>query len=386
MLPTRVLSRSSIETVTQEYKMSNQNLYKVIVKDPDSGDIYEVPFKTISLTEELNKESTASFGFSWEQVKEIADAYETTILGIFSTGFREIYIERINSSAVFTKIFWGAIMDMEVRPSEDGKIDFTIKATSWFGLLGRRYVGFPSEIFPATDAGEIAWTLIDDSQNSDSPYSELGITEGSIDTSVNRERTYRFDNIKDQIIALSNNNLEDGFDFEIDNTKAFNVYYPEKGAVLPNVVFDNTRTLASWSYHRPLLSSLTNRVYVRGDGQGDAIKFSQRDSSNGNKDTYTLLETVLPAEAGVVVDATLEAKGDRYLAVHEVPIDEFTAEHYDDEDNYYSWFDYNLGDTVKVNILEIGFINEPKRVIRRELKVEEDKGIGYITANFDLMR
>ena len=95
-------------------------------------------------------------------------------------------------------------------------------------------------------------TLINESQTSNNPYSDLGITQGAHPTTKNRDRTYKFDNIKDSIIRLSNENLTDGFDFDIDATKAFNVYYPTKGQDRFDVVFDND-TMATWKFKKPLM-------------------------------------------------------------------------------------------------------------------------------------
>lgn len=364
--------------------MAVSNTYRIFLVDPGNDDQYELQPKSWTLAEELNKESTVTLNFSWEQIEEIATAYGTDVLGMFANELRELWIERLNSAGTYTKIFWGLVSDFDANPGNEGAVNFVVKAISWFGVLSRRKAGFPVRTFTATDAGEIAWTLIDESQSSNTPYSELGITEGVIETSVNRDEIYRFDNIRDAIVALSNNTLDDGFDFEIDNTKAFNVYYPTKGSTLPNIVFDKSK-VADWHYHKPLIATLANRVYVRGEGTGDDVVYVQRDGTNGNKATWTLLEEVLPSISEVNDTTALNNRGDRHLALHEAPQIEFSADHYDDETNSYSWLDYATGDTIIVDYPNLALAEVSKRVIRKELIIQEEKGVGLVKVKFDLL-
>lgn len=341
--------------------------YNIYVKNA-AGKIWEIFSKDFSIVDELNKESTAKISLSFNEFKKIATATNTTVMGVFTSAFMEIYIERDG-----TKIFWGALTSFEVQPTNDGEMNIAISATSWFGLFQKRICGIPSRIFSATDAGAIAWTLIDESQTSDSTYSDFGITEGSITASKNRDRTYRFDNVKDSIIKLSNNNLADGFDFEIDNTKAFNVYYPTRGTSRPNIVFD-FRTLSGFKFKKPLLFDLTNKVHVIGAGENDDVLYTTRTAGTSYRGDWHTLEASRQ-ERDIEQLVTLQDKGDRTLAEDQTPIIEFSAEHYDDQ---IQWSDYALGDTLKVNLPDLGMSNESKRAYKRELLMESDKSIGRI--------
>lgn len=346
--------------------------YNIFVKD-GSGKLWEMLPKSWSFTEELNRESTAQISLSFADFKKIADATNTTVMAVFTASFREFYIERDG-----TKIFWGALTDFSIQPSADGEMTITLKAVSWFGLLQKRICGIPKRVFTTTDAGEIAWTLIDESQTSDSPYSSFGITEGSITASKNRDRTYRFDNVKDSIIKLSNNNLADGFDFDIDNTKAFNVYYPKKGTNRFNIVFDY-RTMSDFRFKKPLILGLTNKVHVVGAGENDDVLYVTRTASTSYRTDWKTLEESLQ-ERQIEQTATLNDKGDRRLADAQTPIVEFEAYHYDD---IIEWDDYNLGDTIKVNLPDLGLSNESKRVKKREFKMDADKSIGLIRSSLE---
>lgn len=349
--------------------MSNAT-YEVIIKDPADGTIWEVIPKSYKFTETLNREPKADFSFSYEELEKLAAANDTTVLNIFTSELREVYINRNG-----TKIFYGVISDFEVTPGGQGEKNVTIKAIGFFGLFKKRIVGIGTETrYTATDAGAIAWDLIDDSQLSDVPYSDWGITEGSITASKNRDRGYLFDNIYDSIIKLSNDNLADGFDFEIDNTKAFNVFYPTKGTSRPNVVFD-VRTMAGWKYRKLLFSGMVNQVHVVGEGFNDDINFETRTAAISYRTPFGLLEEKLDARNTTEV-ATLQDKGDARLVEARDPvilIDDVT--HYD---NTIAFSDYNLGDTVTVNLPELALSNVSKRVRERSFTMQSPQSIALI--------
>jgi hypothetical protein len=345
------------------------HLYKVFVKKTSTGEVWELFPLSYSFTDELNDESTASFDVSFEDFKRVTDKMSETVVGVFSDSFREIWIERDN-----TKIFWGVISEFSIDPSEKGDRKVSLKAISWFGVLSKRITTVPKRVFTATDAGVIAWTLIDESQDAgNGTGADLGLLEGSITASKDRDRTYRFDKIKDVIIALSNNNLADGFDFDIDMTKHFNVYYPTKGQNRFDLTFD-IQTIATYKYKKPLILELVNRVHAIGEGENDDVLYTTRDAVDGYKtDWYLLEETLQEREIKELV--TLQDKGDRRLADGQSPIVELSIEHYDD---LLQWSDYNLGDSIKVNLPEIGFANETKRIVKRSFDMKSEKSIGYI--------
>lgn len=361
--------------------MASTTLYRVILRNPANDDLFELQPKSWSMDEELNKEQKAKFTLGYEDVKIIADAYGTTVIAMFTATVREIYIERRDANDAYQKIFWGQITSFNLAPKGQGDQEFSIDAVSWFGLLSKRIAGIPIRTFTATDAGEIAWTLIDEAQGSDSPYSDLGITEGTIDASVDRDRTYKFDNVHDSIYNLSNSNLANGFDFEVDNTKAFNVYYPLKGTNKFNITFDE-RTLANWNYKKSLVLSMVNKVHVIGQSINDEVLYSTRNADNSFKTDWGLLESKLDASE-IIETTTLDDKGDAELTAKQAPPVEFTAEHYDDG---IGWFDYGLGDNVKVNLPQVELNNTTKRVIKKSLSLDVGKSIGYIKVDLDLVQ
>ncbi len=339
------------------------HIYRVFLRDNADGDLFELFPKSYQFTDELNKESRATFILAYEVVKEIADYYGENILNLLSSTLMEIYVERDG-----TKIFYGVLTRFEITPLKDGSRSIVLEAVNWFGLFNKRIVGVPKTTYTGTDAGQIAWDLIDDSQNSDSPYSDWGITQGSITASVNRDRTYRFDRIYDVIIALSNSNLDNGFDFEIDTLKQFNVYYPQKGANKPNVIF-NDANVYSYRWKKPLVLELTNKVHVQGAGFNDDVLYTTRTAATGYRSPYGTLEERLN-ERTIETDSNLEEKGDRKLAEEQAPVIEFEITH---EDNQIQWSDYLLGDNVKVDMPFLDMDNVYKRVVKRKFDMDESR-------------
>lgn len=344
--------------------------YQVILEDPSPQTIWELIPKSYSFIERLNKEPTATFIFSFEELKKLAEANDTTVMNMFTPELREIRIERDE-----TKIFDGVVSDFEAVPGTQGDKDVYVKAMGFFGLFKRRYVGIGTKLtYSITDAGTIAWNLINASQTSDSPYSDWGITQGTINTSVNRDRSYLFDNVYDSIVRLSNENLDNGFDFDIDNTRKFNVYYPTKGQSLPAIVFDE-RTMADWKYRVPLMLEMVNKVYVVGEGFNDDINYETRTAGTAFRTPFGTLEEKLNARNVTETD-TLQKKGDRRLTdAKESPIEINDVSHYDSDIEF---SDYNIGDSIIVNLPDFGVSNESKRVIERKFTMQSNESIGLI--------
>ncbi len=344
-------------------------MYQVFVKDPSTSDLYELPYISASFNEELNVGKDAKFVFDFNSVKEVASAYNKTVEFIFSGALREIYIQKGSK-----KIYSGVVSDYDLSKNANGDLNLNIASVGFFSLLGKRRTGAKRE-FSNTDAGDIAWTLINESQISDTPYSDLGITRGSHPTTKNRDRTFRFANIKDEITQMSNDNLKDGFDFDIDNDKKFNIYFPTRGTQRSEIILDD-RNIVSWSYRRPGPLSLTNQVYVLGDGFNDDVLYVKRTSSTDYRSSYKLLEDVLSARDIITTD-TLNDKGDRFLLDNQSPLGQLTISHLDDEPDITS---YDLGDSVRVQIDELNINLTYFRVVKRNIQID-NSGLMICTLN-----
>jgi hypothetical protein len=331
--------------------------YSVFIKDTINNVLWEIPYQSFSFTEEINRGKDARFTFEYEALRDLTETYNTTYITVLGGGFREIWVEKNGA-----KIYYGVITDIdEASDRETEQVTVSVASVGFFNILGKRRTN-NKRIFSSTDAGNIAWTLINESQSNDSPYSNLGIAQGTIDTSISRDRTFRFDNIKEAITKLSNDNLSNGFDCEVDNEKLFHARYPQQGTNRMDMIFDEGNIL-NWSRNRPSVLSLTNKVYVIGEGVNDDVLYSTRTSSSEYRQVFGTLEEVL-SERDIKDSTTLNAKGDRFLLDNQSPLETITISHVDGNP---SIADYHIGDTIRLTIPKLGIASQSKRVSKRTI-------------------
>jgi hypothetical protein len=345
-------------------------MIELIVTDLSTDNEYELPYLSISISEELNVGKDCRISLDYNAIEDLCTSYNTTPLFILTSGIRRVTIKKDNTS-----IFLGVITDFNVNEDNAGGRKIDVYAVGFFNLLAKRRTE-AKRVFTSTDAGEIAWTLIDESQQNDLPYSDFGITEGLIQASVDRDRAFRFANIKEEITQMSNKNLLNGFDFEINNLGQFNVFYPTKGSNRPNLVLDN-QNIITWGIRKPLVMSLVNKVYVLGSGFNDDILYVIRESDNAYKATFKLLEEVLSARDIITTD-TLDDKGDKLLADFQSPILGLTINHLDNDINI---LDYEVGDSLRVKLMAVEIDDEFRRVYKRTIKIDTN---GQIIVQLDL--
>ena len=331
----------------------------VIIRSLQNDDEFEVPFNQIAIDEELNVGRNVRLTLEYRAIKDVADYYGTTVESILSGGQRELIIRKDT-----TNIFIGLITDFNLSRSNEDGMRLDVAGVSYFSVLAKRRTD-DRRVFVGTDAGAIAWTLIDESQQSDLPYSDLGITQGTITASVNRDIIYRFANIKQEITNLSNKVVKNGFDFDLDNTKVFNVFYPTKGSQRPDIVMDEVNILA-WAVRKPLILSLTNKVHVTGQGFNDNVTFATRDATAVYKMTFGLLEDIVAAR-NISQTANLNDIGDKFLEDNQGPALGINISHLD---GVPSVLDYEVGDQVKVTIPELALNQSYRRIYRRSIKID----------------
>lgn len=343
--------------------------YNVRLVDLSTGERYELEPLSYQFTEKENFGSRGQFNFSYEQLKILAKNHRKEVLDIFATKMVEMTVLRNDEP-----IYLGVPLNMEITSSRSG-IQVSLPSIDYFGILSRRVVGVPVRKFTDTDAGTIAWTIIDENQDSDPPYSDLGITQGLIEATKNRDRTLDFRYIGDTIVNMSKDNLDDGFDFYIDFDKKFNVLQ-NRGTDRPNVIL-KTSNIASFSWNKDMISALTNKVYVIGEGMDEAVLYETVNADNSYKSAFKLLEHVL-REPEIITSATLIDKGRRHLDEYQSKYPSITIEHFEGS---VSWSDYNLGDTIRLSIPEIGIANQALRV--RERTFRSDGGAVNISVKLE---
>ena len=160
--------------------------------------------------------------------------------------------------------------------------------------------------------------------------------------------------------------MADGFDFEITPQKVFNVFYPRKGGFRPNIIM-NRGNINSWSLDRDLSINMANTVHVIGEGVNDEAAYIKVQSAIQYINEYGLLEDFIREDSA---DLTfLEDKGKQYISEKQSPFQTISLSHIDGRPNI---TEYSVGDTITITIEEIQFTNRRKRIVKRNVSVDEN--------------
>ena len=209
-------------------KYGEKSEWKFKIKNPSTGNFVAnlQNARKRWFVERLNDQTEAGF---------VLDADDTKCIpAILNLGINELYIYYGDT------LKWAGQLVSARKIARGNDIYWEVRAKDWVSLLSKRFCGVESlREFTTTDAGQIAWTLIDETQAL--ANGDFGITEGTIQTSQTRSPTYDKKNILEAIRELSNIGKDGqsnyGFDFEITPLKVFNLYYPYKGTIRNGVVF-----------------------------------------------------------------------------------------------------------------------------------------------------
>ncbi len=326
--------------------------YTCLVKNADGSLVWEIPYNSFSFTEELNRGETASFSFDVANIKPISDYYSITPEFIFSGSYREI--ELYDSANV--KIFAGYVAEAQFDVGENSSGTISVIAKGFFSLLEKRFTD-GEEIYTSEDSGDIAWDLILDSQAL--TYGDFGITRGVHPTTKDRDRTFRYKNIAEAIKKMSADEVKDGYDFDINTLKQFNIYYP-KGTER-YIYLEEGFNIDSYTIRKTFIDGMINQVIVTGSGDDATNQLVvTRDSDVGYKSAFFLLQDVL-SEPDIIETTTLNDKGDAVL-------DEFQSPRYTINVNcrYENplWTDFSTGDWLNVYIPSFS-VNNTYRVSKR---------------------
>lgn len=337
--------------------------FNCVIKNYDSSEMWDIPFSSFRFVEELNKGETLNITLERTALKQIVDTYKITTEYIVSGAYREIDIYYGS-----TRIFSGYVSEIQFNAGATDFGSISLDCRGFFGLLEKRYTD-NSLSYTNTDSADIAWNLINYTQGL--TYGNLGITRGSHPATKNRDRTdLRYKNIAEVIRKMSSSEVKDGYDFNIDQDKKFNIFYP-KGSI-KNIYLDSDFNMQSYQISKTFIDGMVNQVYVIGSGQDETNQLVvTRDSDNSYKSAFFLLQNVIN-ESDVSIQTTLEDKGDRYLDVYESP--RLTISIVLNVDNP-SILDYSVGDWLHVKIADNG-VNDVYRLTKRAV---DDKGNVNIT-------
>lgn len=317
------------------------------------GTKWELPYSSLSFSEELNKDRTCNFTIIRQTGEAIATITGVTLEFILSGGYREVEIYDQDDVLVYS----GFVDETTGNAGSGEEGNVTVTSRGFFSLLEKRYTG-ANDFFENVDAGQIAWSLIETTQAK--PFGDFGITEGVIEANKNRQRTFQYNTIKEAIQGMTSDNVKDGFEFDIDVNKVFNVFYPEKGETRENIIFDSSLNIDNWTVRKTGILGMANHVIVFGQGQGDGMIVVEEDAEDIYKEPFFLLEAGLSDKDNGDIDL-LTDKGKKYLASYKYP-QKFVS--FSTFYNSPPFTNYQVGDWVRVRIAEEG-IDDMLRIIKK---------------------
>ena len=305
-----------------------------------------------------NGSYSAEWHLDMDNLTKYAKTINTPSNSILTAGKSRIIIKRLG-----VPLFGGRLIYAEGNVAE--KKDMDLKVMGWFDLLQYRFTSI-SRTFTATDAGAMAWTLIQENQAL--THGDLGITEGNIATSVNRDRVWEFKKIRDAIIELSA--VESGFDFEITPQKVFNVFYPSMGIKQDGYEFVYPGNIQSFKISDDA-NQLLNYAIVRGQGFGGGQELDVLEDS-ASEIEFGIMQNVLDF-SDVPDITTLDSLGNEQINIYKKPVR--ILELVLSPNSLPIVGSYWLGDQVKVRIETIDYyedVNAYFRIDDIEIKIDEN--------------
>lgn len=224
--------------------------YKIIFKNKAETQQWEIPYESGVVVWNLDNVHVFTINVNLVYLRDYLATQSNTIKGLFESAFLNVYLYK---DGVLT--FAGFVSEVNYRQS-GSQLTAVVTCKSWLGYFENRYY---SGAFSATDAGDIAWGLIN-------AVNDITITKGTVTATKNRDRTYVYDEVAKSVIALSILNLTSGLDFDITNQKVFTAV-PRLGADYDNIIF-TTNDIIAFDIKVGLVGYVFNKGYIFGGGMG----------------------------------------------------------------------------------------------------------------------
>jgi hypothetical protein len=324
--------------------------------DKNNAFVAELPFEALSVEFELNGIPKATIRVSYAYLKKYMDKQNNTVQNAIAAGFRYVDLKR-NSITIFK----GILIEAPIEKFETD-INLTLVFKGWLAYFEKRFI---TKKYTSTDSAQIAWDIINTMQAV--TYGNIGVTQGTIDTTVNRDRDLKDECASDAIIGLSNSTIQNGFEFEITNNKVMNVK-TVIGTSKPYLVFDRA-VIQTYRIDYFLGLSLTNKIFLIGEGLGDAQLRANVSSTSTFQSNWYLLEKKA-SYTSVKESATLIDHGTKILnneqEVSKHPSLTLNTKNIDISE-------YDVGDTVKIEIEDI--INSLYRIKKKGITVQDGEEV-----------
>lgn len=273
-------------------------IYRIIVRDENDVVLGEFEnFKDLKFGKRLNNYGTAEF-------KIPANDPKAALLVSLRKYTVWIYYQK---DANTTLVWSGEQAAREGNLDNAGNNWCTIHCYDWLEQLNSRYTD-SEVIFTADDAGQIAWDLIDTTQGQTN--GDFGITEGTIEATTDRDRTYYNQNIMEAIINLSG--VISGFDFEITNERVFNVYEVMGVDRTNEIILEYGVNIESAKVFEDFTQPV-NRGIVIGQSTDDLVNLIRVERNDTGLQSEFKVREFLISEMDVSETDTMEEKGDALI-------------------------------------------------------------------------
>lgn len=195
---------------------------------------------------------------------------------------------------------------------------------------------------------------------------DFGITEGTIEETMDRDRTYNNQNIAEAIINLTN--VLEGFDFEITDNKVFNAKTLIGEDKTESVILDYGSNVLSCRIAEDF-SAPVNRAIVLGEAS-DNTELLRIERNDLTSQSNIKLREDVSTEWNVSETETLNEKGDAILRKYSTPLLKIDIDILPNTPNITQ---FSLGDLIMVRIVH-GFYNikEEYRVFEWEVEYNSD--------------
>lgn len=252
---------------------------------------------------------------------------------------------------------------LTVRMGETSS-EIRVKAFGYLNLLIDRYV---TETYSQVDATDIGWDLIELTQAQTN--GDLGITRGSTITTVDRDRTYVRQNVKEGLVNLTKL-VSGNFDFEFTPDKVFNTYEMMGSDRSSELEFIYPRNITEIEVPRDG-TALFNKIIGIGSGFGDeALTDTEEDTdSQLNYGVHEKIITFNSVSETETLEDNTEAEKELRKGLLEIPQMSVRGEDFDLNS-------YWIGDRVTVRIEDNPFlatVNGIYRIERLEVSVDENE-------------
>jgi len=311
-----------------------------------SPTVSAVPFRKLNCNWVLNSPGALTFDCNF------ADVSDTD----FVPGARELKLLR-NGTLVWGGYLWMA----HAKPwdRKGGVVTFT--AQGYASRLRKRMVT-SDLVYTDTADSTICWNFINHVQGQTD--GNMGFTDGAdVGTSATRDFAMcvgDYGNVYDAITELSG--TDDGFDWVVNEAKAFKTWHPDRGAASGITVSGSN--LMSFDYDKDATNMAT---YVTGVGTDDCSPYTFSD--NANSSTYGRLDMVRDVESNSLRFITHQTKLE--LKHRKAPIWRADATYAEGASGTPSWAGYDIGDTLTAtNSDGYSTFSKTLRVVEREAIVE----------------